>query len=354
MTLKTPIYMQAASGDTAISYSALDYRSFLHGLFRTDGILRPDVTAGGLKVTQRAAGANFSVDVAAGRCIIEGDDVTDQGKYFCWSTDVTNVAVPAPPGSGTRTHLIIARVRDKLHQPSWSTYDWTIELVEDTGSGATVPASAIPLASLAVAAGQASVTDANITDLRYNTRLVGSQPPQVGSDALRPAVPYTSELIWRTDKGCYEAWDGTAWRELARRDGGGSAWTSWTPTLTAVTTNPTMGTGALRTGGYEQDGRRVTCRGHIKFGTSGAAAGSGIYEVSLPVTAKSLSPGRQQGSVTAFDNSGNDFADGAVFIESGATTKARFSIDSTVVTNAWPWTWANLDQLDFTLTYEAA
>ena len=127
-----------------------------------------------------------------------------------------------------------------------------------------------------------------------------------------------------------------------------------TPTLTAVTTNPTMGTGALRTGGYEQVGKRVTCRGHIKFGTSGAAAGSGIYEVSLPVTAKSLSPGRQQGSLTVFDNSGNDFADGAVFIESGATTKARFSIDSTVVTNAWPWTWANLDQIDFTITYEAA
>jgi hypothetical protein len=43
-----------------------------------------------------------------------------------------------------------------------------------------------------------------------------------------------------------------------------------------------------------------------------------------------------------------------VFIESGATTKARLSIDSTVVTNAFPWTWANGYQLDFTITYEAA
>lgn len=355
MTLKEPIYMQVATGDTAVEYSAEDYRSLLHGLFRTDGIFRPDTAAGGLQVSQRGAGADLSVDVAAGRCIIEGDDASDQGKYFCWSTDVTNVTVPSPPASGTRTHLIIARVRDKLHQPSWSTYDWTIELVEDTGGGLpAVPASAIPLASVAVSSTDTSVQNSQIADLRYNTRLIGSQPTQVASDALRPPVPYPSELVWRTDKGCYEVWDGSAWRELTPRGGGGTAWTSYTPTLTATTTNPTLGTGSVRTGSYTQEGKKVTYRGTVKFGTSGVAAGSGFYEVSLPVAAVSLSNSRQQGTVTAWDNSAGNFEDGAIFVETGATTKARLSVGGLVATNSAPWTWAASDQFDFTIVYEAA
>lgn len=213
MVLKRPLYMQPAEGDPPIEYSALDWRSFLHGLIRTDGIMRPDTVAGGLKVSQRAAGANFSVDVAAGRCIIEGDSVADQGKYFCWSTDVENVVVPAPPASGDRLHWVVARLYDKLHDGG-STYEWTIELVEDTGSGASVPTSAIPLAQVAVSTGQASVTDTNIADQRSNAPLIGGMPPQAFSDSSRPPVPYTSELIWRTDRKDGEIYDGTDWRPL--------------------------------------------------------------------------------------------------------------------------------------------
>lgn len=355
MTLKTPIYMQAASGDSAISYSALDFRSFLHGLFRTDGVMRPDTVAAGMQVTQRAAGADLSVDVAAGRCMIEGDSVADQGKYFCWSTDVVNRSVPSPPASGTRTHLVVAQLYDKLHDGSASTYSWDIVVLPDTGAGLpAVPNSAIPLASVAVSSTSTSVQNSQITDLRYNTRLIGSQPPQVFSDASRPAAPYPSELTWRTDRDVYETWNGSAWREIPHRDGGGSAWTSYTPTLTATTTSPTLGTGSVRSGAYMQVGKLVTVRCTIKFGTSGVAAGSGFYEVSLPVTAVTLASSRQQGSATAWDNSTSNFEDGVVFIETGATTKVRLSIGGTVVTHNAPWTWAASDQFDFTITYEAA
>src|SRR5688500_18859613 len=67
---------------------------------------------------------------------------------------------------------------------------------------------------------------------------------------------------------------------------GTEVWTAWTPALTASTTNPTMGSGAVATGRYSQNGKTVTGWGHIKFGTSGAAAGSGLYMVSLPVAPK--------------------------------------------------------------------
>jgi hypothetical protein len=59
--------------------------------------------------------------------------------------------------------------------------------------------------------------------------------------------------------------------------------TTYTPDLTAVTTNPTLGTGWGRTGSYTQVGRMVTGWGRITFGTSGTNAGSGVYIVQLPV-----------------------------------------------------------------------
>lgn len=355
MTLKTPVYMQAKTGDTEISYSAEDFRSLFHGIFRVGGVLRPDTVAGGLKVSQKSTGADMSVDVAAGRAIIEGDDATDQGKYFCWSTDVTNVTVPDAPASGTRTHLIYAQVQDPVHNADWTDYQWVIDLLEDTGTGLPdTPASAIPLASVEVASTDTSVEDAAITDLRFNTRLTGSQVPQVFSDSARPPVPYVSEQTWRTDNGNLEIHDGTDWREIPRRDGGGTEWTTYTPQLTATTTNPGMGSTALRQGRYIREGRRVTVEVILEFAGTNLTAGSGTYEVSLPVTARTQSTGRRTGPAYAWDDSASNMADGIVYIDESATTKVRFCIDSNVVTAAAPWTWADGDQLGFTLTYEAA
>lgn len=172
MALLKPMYMQPASGDAAIQYSAQDDRAgLLSSVFSREGVL--DLDAGQLKVTQRAAGANFSVDVAAGRAAIQGDDVSDQGIYLCMSTTTLNKntfstgSSISAPGSGSRTHRVIARVRDKLHNGSFSTYEWVIEILQDTGSGVpAVPASAISLATITIAAGSSSITNAMITDTR--------------------------------------------------------------------------------------------------------------------------------------------------------------------------------------------
>lgn len=64
-----------------------------------------------------------------------------------------------------------------------------------------------------------------------------------------------------------------------------SAWTSYTPALTASTTNPTLGAGSAALGSYQRFGKDVFGTIDLSFGTSGVAAGSGVYEVSLPVTA---------------------------------------------------------------------
>ncbi|MEU7814135.1 hypothetical protein [Pseudonocardia sp. NPDC049154] len=192
MALLKPMYMQPASGDAAIQYSAQDDRAgLLSSIFSREGVL--DVDAGQLKVTQRAAGANFSVDVAAGRAAIQGDDVSDQGVYLCTSSTILNKntfstggSITAP-GSGSRTHRVIARVRDKLHNGSFSTYEWVIEILQDTGSGVpAVPASAISLATITIAAGASSITNAMITDTRPQAS-VGSKNRE-GTFALDPSL----------------------------------------------------------------------------------------------------------------------------------------------------------------------
>lgn len=352
---KHVLWMQAGVGDTAPEYAAIDDRQLLKGLFHDEGV--QDTAFGSLKVSQRSAGANMSVDVAAGTAVIFGDDVAGQGMYMVYSDAVENITVPDPPASGSRIHIVVAQVKDKLHNSGdWSTYEFDIELIEDTGSGAPdTPDSALLLAQVAVAAAQTSVTDSDIADQRTQACLITSKPALVGSDASRTVVPFESELIWRTDLACHEVAtdDAGNWSEIPRRGGGGSAWTTYTPTLTATSSNPGMGSSPTRQGRYWRVGRTVTCEVILKFGSS-PSAGSGFYEVSLPVTARTQTVGRRTGTSYCYDNSANEFFDGICFLNSGETGKVRLSIDSSVVQNNVPFTFAASDELGFTITYEAA
>jgi len=62
------------------------------------------------------------------------------------------------------------------------------------------------------------------------------------------------------------------------------AWTSYTPTLTASTTNPTNWT---QTGYYMQAGKLVIAKFKLTAGAS-MTAGSGTYYIALPVTANTI------------------------------------------------------------------
>jgi hypothetical protein len=163
-----PLWLQATGGDAALPYSATLWRTEFDAMFQAEGVLSTPAW----KVTQRGAGANFSVDVAAGSGVILGDSVASQGKYIARSVGAVNVTTPAAPGAGTRIHRVIARIRDKA--AAGTNYDWTLELREDTGTGTpALDASAISLATVSIAAGQASVLDANITDTRPFAWLAG-------------------------------------------------------------------------------------------------------------------------------------------------------------------------------------
>lgn len=57
---------------------------------------------------------------------------------------------------------------------------------------------------------------------------------------------------------------------------------TFTPVLSAVTTPPTLGAGAVQTGTYRRVGDSLEVWEEIVFGTSGTAAGSGTYRLTLP------------------------------------------------------------------------
>lgn len=354
MALLQPVWMQSTGGDPAVDYSALELRNLLSGLLRSEGILHK-AGALGLQVVQRAAGANFSVDVGDGYAAIQGDDVTNQGMYLIRADGVTNVVTPSAPGSGTRVHRVVAQIRDKTHNGAWTTYEWTLDLLQDTGSGTpALPGSAIALARISIAAGQANVATANITDDRVDAALVPGQPRQIAQDSDRPANPFTSEIIWRTDKGCFEIWTGSAWREM-HIAGGGPAWTTYTPSWTSTGTAPNLGNGTAF-GRYVQIGKRVSFTAEITLGST-STAGTGSYSISLPVTARTSAP-QQYLNCRSFDASTSEQYMG----QSGPVTSSTVPLyhlsssanDSNPTTNTAPITLASGDMLTVFGTYEAA
>jgi hypothetical protein len=141
-----------------------------------------------------------------------------------------------------------------------------------------------------------------------------------------------------------------------------SGWSSWTPSLTAATTNPTLGTGSSAQGIYVQIGKLVIAQFSISFGTSGVNAGSGIYSVSLPVTAKATfgsNPEHRLGVAVAFDNS--TFFAARPMISLNTTTTVGFVYPLSAepglfgnVAHDAPWTWAASDNLSGFMMYEAA
>jgi hypothetical protein len=159
--LEAPLYQQ---GNT---YPARLDRQFIEDVFDVEGVIKP--ATGALKASPRADGANMSVDIAAGRAVIRGDDEANQGHYRVISTAVENLPVGAAPGSDSRIDLVVARVRDAAVTGGVSS-DWLLEVIPGAVAASpaapALPPTAIPIAEVRVAAGTTSIDAAKITDRR--------------------------------------------------------------------------------------------------------------------------------------------------------------------------------------------
>lgn len=253
------------AGNLTPQYSARHFRMLTEELF-TEGVLRPDQTA--LRVRQRAAGANFSVDVDEGSATIEGDDQAYQGVYLVRSTSVENLGVEPAPGAGLhRVDLVVAEVLDAgidaTNPNVWRLRVIAGQAVADTNTPPvpSVPPTAVPLAEIGpITSTTASITDALIASVRSAARLnVESFIERAAAD-LPSAWPRGVSLAIARTSGAGGDWpvtgtvmtakvfdsrvaqmlfenNGVMWM---RHDTGADAWTGWRtterrPTVASVT-----------------------------------------------------------------------------------------------------------------------
>lgn len=150
------------------------------------------------------------------------------------------------------------------------------------------------------------------------------------------------------------------WNEIVGNFDLMQTWTNFTPTLEAVTTNPTLSddashtiVGHYRVVGDGTAGGKLHANIWIKFGTSGVAAGTGDYKIGgLPI------------NIAIGNITGPDIGKGRLVDASAGTRKlvAAYASSATVVklftdaaTNevgaAVPWTWADSDEIFLHLEY---
>jgi hypothetical protein len=170
MTVVTPpLYLNVDSTYTAASLG-LPFRDLV-----AEGV----VGATDLAVSERGAGANMSVDIAAGVCWVRGDDADDQPTYRCFNDATVNLAVTAADATNDRIDLVVAEVRDAAF--SGVSTDWRLRVVTGTPAGSpsapSTPDNAIVLAEVLVEANATEVEDADITDMRplATSGLIGPQ-----------------------------------------------------------------------------------------------------------------------------------------------------------------------------------
>lgn len=133
-------------------------------------------------------------------------------------------------------------------------------------------------------------------------------------------------------------------------------WTSYTPTVQGSVTNPTnWGTA---TGRYIKYGTLVVYTYRLICGAS-FTAGSGMYYISLPVTAAraGATPWMGGGSTYLYDSSTQNGYNGLAYLSNTTQLQIIYPVPagtSNYIGAAAPWTWANGDEINGIFIYEAA
>jgi len=134
------------------------------------------------------------------------------------------------------------------------------------------------------------------------------------------------------------------------------AYTSFTPTLTASTTNPNQGTTGVKEGMYLRIGDMVHYYFNLSFGGTGINAGSGIYRISLPINAdQGTAYLGAEGACQLYDSSALAFKLGVPAAATATYIQIVPESGSLLgVQNNAPWTWASGDIIRGFIIYQAA
>jgi hypothetical protein len=201
MAIRQPLFEQNDTSDQSADIARLLIRDLVND---HSGIIQESA----FQVTQRAAGANNSVDVQAGGIIIPGTEVTNQGYYYAVNDSVVNIPMStAAHGSLPRIDSVVVDVRDG----QYSGLNNDARITYQAGTAAASPSAPdlaalgyknfIRLANISVPANDNTITTADITDQRITT---GGRASAVGglitcTSSTRPALPRPGQLIWETN-----------------------------------------------------------------------------------------------------------------------------------------------------------
>lgn len=171
MAVQLPRFLQTKT------YSAQRVRAMLAD--QGGGIQNGVVNAGDLLVSQKAGGANMSVDVAAGAAWVFGTTVARQGAYNAYNDAVVNLSIAANSSGNPRLDQIILRIYDTIDGGAGSDQA-TVEVLQGAATaGATLanragaaalPASSILLGDVLVANAAGSIVNGSIRDRRQWAR----------------------------------------------------------------------------------------------------------------------------------------------------------------------------------------
>lgn len=238
--------------------------------------------------------ASKNVTVEPFQAAIQATRATAGGPYLATlDAQKTLDLLTANPADATnaRRDLIIARQSDT----QWSDASTAMLVQQVVGSPSGSPVDPTPaagdyitLARVTVPANATTIVSANITDLRPFAVATGAILP-VASQTERDALAkYIGMCVYRLDTLQVEAWNGTSWDIVGPRNDILAAWTSYTPSWTASTTNPTLGNGTL-VGRYMLIGKTCHVSITLTIGST-TTVGAGTYLFGLPFAAASGGP----------------------------------------------------------------
>lgn len=307
----------------------------------------------GLSVAQRGAGANMSVDVGSGACLLPSP-TNGTGGWYVVNDATLNVAIAAAHATLPRIDLVIARVADPQYHVGG---DGLAAVKVVTGTAAASPVAPTPptsdgaylvLGQVAVAAAVSSIVNANITANTSATRAftvaAGGILP-VANAAARTALvnPHLGLHVIEADTGTEYVWTGAAWVPVARPGG----WQTYTPTLTGWAASSVLAR-------YSQVGKTV----NVVFSAVVSSA-SGTLTVSLPVAPSaawlaSSSLEAVLGEAMFYDASGSTVYLGTTVLRSSDSVAYFFGNVMGSWNAATPVAVAASDLLRFSAVYEAA
>lgn len=147
------------------SHPAENDRLSMQAIIATSGI----INTSSLAVTQAAVPA-MAVQVASGWGAIVGNFTSNMGVYQFYNDAATQLTVTTANPSNPRIDRVVVTIQDAYYTGSSNTV--TFQVIAGTPAGSpvapSVPVDSLSLATIAVAAGATSITNANITDTRVS------------------------------------------------------------------------------------------------------------------------------------------------------------------------------------------